>query len=104
MLLDKIQLTDATIIKLPNSGGYLLRNWLIKSNDKINNGKIEIFIKSTKMNSSTGHSGATSLPPIGDSFMYTETSSSNNGNGAFVSFERTHIIQTSSITFYYNRF
>ena len=45
-----------------------------------------------------------SLPPIGDSFMYTETSSNNHGNNVFVSFERTDFIQITKITFYYNRF
>ena len=65
---------------------------------------IQIFIKSTKTISPTGYSGATSLPPIGNSFMYIETSSSNHGNNVFVSFERTDVIQISNITFYYNRF
>ena len=36
--------------------------------------------------------------------MYIETSSNNNGNNVFVSWERTDIIQTTNITFYYNRF
>ena len=61
-------------------------------------------MKSTKTNSPTGHSGATSLPPIGNSFMYIETSTNNHGNKVFVSFERTDIIQISKISFYYNRF
>ena len=61
-------------------------------------------MKSTKTNSPTGNSGATTLPPIGDSFMYLETSSKNHGNNVFCSFERTDIIQISNITFYYNRF
>ena len=102
---DKTQITDTTIIKYPNTGGYLLQNWVIKCNDKNNNGKIQNFIKSTTKNSPTGHSGAMSLPPIGDSFMYIETSSNNHGHErVFVSFERTDIIQISNITFYYNRF
>ena len=101
---DKIQLTDTTIIKSPNSGGYLLQNWNIKCNDKNNNGKISNFIKTTKTKSPTGDSGATNLPPIGSAFMYIETSSSNNGNNVFVSWERTDIIQITDITFYYNRF
>ena len=66
---NKILLTDITIIKLPNSGGYLLQNWNIKCNDKNNNGKIQNFIKSTKSSSPTGNNGAESLPPIGNSFM-----------------------------------
>ena len=101
---DRIQITDTTIIKYPNTGGYLLQNWVIKCNDKNNNGKIQNFIKSTKTNSPTGDSGATSLPPIGDAFMYIETSSGNHGDNIFVSFERTDIIQITNITFYYNRF
>ena len=101
---DKIQITDTTIIKYPNTGGYLLQNWIINCNDKNNNGKIQNFIKSTKTNSPAGFSGATILPPIGNSFMYIETSSNNHGNNVFVSFERTDIIQISNITFYYNRF
>ena len=65
---------------------------------------IKSFIKSTRTKSPTGYSGATSLPPIGNSFMYNETSSNNHGNKVFVSFERTDKIQISNITFYYNRF
>ena len=76
----------------------------LKCNDKNNNGKIQNFIRSFKTNSPTDDSGATSLPPIGDSFMYIETSSDNNGENVFVSFKRTDIIQISNITFYYNRF
>ena len=67
---DKIQITDITIIKYPNTGGHLLQNWVIKYNDKNNNAKIQNFIGSTRANSPTGFSGATSLPPIGNSFMY----------------------------------
>ena len=73
-------------------------------NDKNNNGKIQNFIKSTKTFSPTGFSGATSLHPIGISFMYTEASSKKRGNNVFFSSERTDIIQLSNITFYYNRF
>ena len=31
---DKLQNIDTTIIKYPNTGGYLLQNWVIKCNDK----------------------------------------------------------------------
>ena len=99
---DKFQLTDITVMKADNTGGYLLPYWEIICNDKINNGKIQNLIKSTKSNSPTGNSGATSLPLIGDSFLYVETN--NNGNNVFASFERTDIIQITNITFYYNRF
>ena len=61
-------------------------------------------MKSTKTNSPTSYSGTMSLPLIGDSFMYIETSSNNHGNIGFVGFERTDIIQISNKTFYYNRF
>ena len=99
----KIQITDTTIIKYPNTGGCLLQNWVINCNDKDNNGKIQSFIKSTKTNYPTGYSGATSLPPKGNGFMLIETSSNNHGNNVFVTFERTVFSQISNITFYYNR-
>ena len=100
----KIQLTDTTIMKSGNGGGYLLPSWRIFCNDKNNNGKIPNFIKSTKSSSPTGDSGATSLPPVGSASLYIETSSNNNGKNVFVSFERRDIIQITNITFYYNRF
>ena len=101
---NKIQLTDTTIIKTGNSGGYLLPSWRIFCNDKNNNGKITNFVRATKTNSPTGDSGATSIPPIGTAFMYIETSSNNHGSNVFVSWERTDIIQISNITFYHNRY
>ena len=48
---DKIQITDTTIIKSPNTRGYLLQQWNIKCNDKNNSGKLHIFIKSTRKQS-----------------------------------------------------
>ena len=36
---DKKQITDTTITKAPNMGGYLLQNWNIICNDKNGNGK-----------------------------------------------------------------
>ena len=100
---DRIQITVTTEIKYPNTGGYLLQNWVIKCNDK-KNSKIQNFNKSTKANSPTGYSGATSLPPISNALMYIETLSKNHGNNVFVSFERTDNIQFINITFYYHRF
>ena len=70
----KIKITVESFNKYQNSGGYLLQNWLKKCNDENNNGKIQKLIKSTETNSPSSHSGATSLPPIGDSFMYIKTS------------------------------
>ena len=102
---NKIQITDLTTMKSGNTGGYVLPYWKIICNDKNNNGKIQNLIKSTKTNSPTGNSGATSPPPIGDAFMYIQTSSNNFGSiNVFVSWERTDIIQITNITFYYNRF
>ena len=91
-------------MKSGNTGPNLLPYWKIICNGKNNNGKITNFIKSTKSNSPTGDSGATSLPPIGNAFMYIETSSGNHGNKIFCSFERTDIIQITNITVYFNRF
>ena len=51
----------------------------MKCNDKNNNGKIQNFIKSSKTNSPTGDSGSTLIPPIGNAFMYIETSGGNYG-------------------------
>ena len=101
---DKIQITDTTEMKYPNIGSDLLQKWNIKCNNKNNQSRITDFIKSTRTNSPTGHSGATITPPIGNAFMYIETSSNNHGSNVFVSWERTDIIQISNITFYYNRF
>ena len=101
---DEIQSTDTTKIKYRTSGGYSLQHWNIKCNDTINNGKKPNFIKSTETSSPTSHSRAISLPPTGDSFLYEEIGSGNNGNRMFVSFERTDIIQISNIAFLYNRY
>ena len=74
------------------------------NSNKNNETKMGKFLKSTKTSGPTSYTGATSLPPIGDNFMYSETSSINHGNNFFVSFERTDIIQISNIIFFYNRF
>ena len=101
---NKIQIIEMTETKYPNTGGYLLQKWFIICNDINNNGKIQNFIKSSKTSSPTTNAGAISLPPIGTSFMYIETSGGNHGDDTFVSFERTDIIKITNITFYYNRF
>ena len=101
---DKIHLIDVTENKCPNIGISFLPKWKIKNLNKINGAKLGNFLKSTRTNSPTGYSGATSLPPIGNSFMYIETSSNNHGNNVFVSWERLDIIQVTNITFYYDRF
>ena len=101
---NKIVLSDTTIIKFSNNGDSLLPNWRLSCNDRNNNGNVQNFFKSTKTNSPTGNSGATVIPPIGDSFMYIECSGNNFGSNVFCSWERIDIIQISNITFYYNRF
>ena len=103
---NKTSITDITEIKFPNSGDALLQKWKIYCNNKKIQSRINDFIKTTKTNSPSSYSGAgaTSLPPIGSSFMYIETSSNNHGLNVFVSWERTDIIQISKITFYYIRF
>ena len=97
---DKVQFIDTTFIKTGNIGANLLPNWKINCNDKNNDGKLTTFIRSTKTSSPTGNSGATSAPPIGDGFLYIETSSNNHGVNVFCSFERTDIIHITSITFF----
>ena len=84
----KRKITDTTIIKAPNTEEYLLQQWNIKCNDKNKDGSIQNFNKTTKTNSPTEDSGATSLPPIGDSCMHLEASSNNHGFNVFVSFEQ----------------
>ena len=77
----------------------------MKWNDRNKKGKIQNSKNSTKSSEPTGQLGATSLPPIGDSLMYIETSQNNSGiENIFVSFERTDLIQTSNISFYHYSF
>ena len=97
---DRIHITETTKINYPNSGGDLLKQWTKNCNDKNKNGKTQNFLKLTKSSSPTGYSGATSLPPIGHSFLNIETSQINPGREiVFVSFDRTVIVETSNITF-----
>ena len=77
------------------------KNGFLTANDKNNSGKIQNFIRSTKTISGTANSGAGSLPPIGNSFMYIETSSANQVHERiFVSWERTNILKITNIKFY----
>ena len=102
---DKIQITDTTETKFPNIGSDSLQKWNINCNNKINDSKVGKFIKSTITNSPTGHSGATSLPPIGDKFMYMETSSKVHGQKRVcVRIEWTDFIKISIITLFFKRF
>ena len=101
---EKNYITDLTEMRAPNNGLYLLQNWVILCKDRNNNSKINNFIKSTKTQSSTEDSGATALPPVGNSFMYLETSGVNHGEGTYAILTRTDIIQVTNISFYYNRY
>ena len=104
---NKTQIIDTTKLFFPNTGTDLLQNWKIICNNRLGEGSPSDFLKSTKTNSPTSQSGATSLPPIGTCFMYIETiakSRNSTNDNVFVSFERTDIIHISNITFYYNRF
>ena len=104
---NKTQIIDTTKIIFPNTGHDLLQNWKIVVNNGNGEGTPFEFIKSTKTKSPTPQSGAETLSPIGDSFMYIETSANNHitaNDNVFVSFERTDIIHISNITFYHNRF
>ena len=71
---DKIPITDITFLRNSNTGGYILHLWKTYCNGKNGGSKISNFIKATESKSSTNHSGATSLPPIGKSFLFIETS------------------------------
>ena len=101
---NKIHIMDTTEIRYPNTGSDLLQKWNIKCNNRNNQSILSDFVKSTKTTSPTNDSGATDLPPIGNSFMYIETSSNNHGDYVYVTWERTDIIQITNISFYYNRF
>ena len=65
---DKIQILDTRTIKYPNTGGYLFQSWIINCNGGNDAGKIQNIMKSSKTNSPTCYSGATSLPAISDIF------------------------------------
>ena len=104
---NKIKITDVTKILFPNTGHDLLPKWRIVCNNRFNSSIPSDFIKSTITNSPTGQAGATVIPPIGNAFMYIETSGNNHNDvedNVFVSIERTDIINISNISFYYNRF
>ena len=100
----KLHNTDTTIIGAPNTGKDLLQRWNINCNDKNSNSQIGNFVKSTKRNSPTDESGATVLTPMGNSFMYIETSSDDITKTANVILKRTDVIQITNFSFSYNRF
>ena len=103
---NKTQIIDTTKLIFPNTGTDLLQKWKNNCNNRFGDGLPSDFAESTKTNSHTGNSGATSLPPIGTCFMFIETIANNHNSSndsVLVSFERTDIIHISNIKFYYNR-
>ena len=93
--------TDITEIRNLNTGQMLLKNWMLRCLNKTYTANIITFPKSTTNTSPTAESGASTIPQIGWSFMYVETSSNNHGaNHIMVSWERTDIIHISNINFY----
>ena len=102
---EKVNITDITDMRNPNAGPSFLQKLKLKCLNKNYNAKINTFLKSTTSSSPTAQSGASSIPPIGWSFMYIESSGNNHGaNHVMVSWERTDIIHISNMKFYYNRF
>ena len=83
---DKIQFTDTTIFKNPNSGGFLLQKWNINCNNKKIDCEIQSFVRSRETSSPKGNSGATSLPPIRNLFMYIGASQNISGEEIFFLF------------------
>ena len=100
----KYKLQIQRIKKYSNQGGYLLQQWNMKCNDKINRGKILSFRKSSELNTPTGSTRPTCPSPIGDSFLYVETSSNIHGTNVYFSFERTDILQLSEVSFCYKKY
>ena len=99
-----MQITDTIVTKTGNVGGFLLSLWKRECKDRNNKAKISNFIGATKSCSSTSNTEASTMHPMGDSFMYIETSGNNYGQNAFVSFQRIYIMQISHTTFFDNRF
>ena len=92
-------------MKKPNSGRDLFQLWIINCADINNNSKTDKFSNFTKTPYPTQDSGATSMTPNSNSFMYIVTSSGNHGvNNLFVSFEGGEITNFITITFYYIRY
>ena len=77
---NKLSINDITEIKFSYSGIDSSQEWNNYCKKKVNQSRINDFIKSTRSHSPAGVSGATSTPPIGNAFMYSETSGNNSGN------------------------
>ena len=66
---DKIQSIDVLEIRWPIVAQDMLSRWISKSLNKVGGSKLRNFLESAKTSSPTSHSGATSIPPIGNSSM-----------------------------------
>ena len=99
LFINKQTIVHRTVMKYPAECGNLLQHWNINCDDKINRGKTSIFINLSASVTPAGCTRATGVPPIDDSFMYTETNSNVSGPKVYCSFERSDNIQTIKITF-----
>ena len=102
---DKRNIIDITEMRSPISGQSLLQKWILKCVNNNYNAKINTFLKSTTNTSPTSESGASSITPIGWSFMCVESSGNNHGaDHISVSWDRSDNIHISNIKNYYNSF
>ena len=74
---NKTQIIDLTKIIYPNTD--FLQNWKIVCNINLNGRKPSDFLKSSQSSTPTGITGANVAPPIGNAFMYIESSSLIHG-------------------------
>ena len=82
----------------------MLQQWITNYYDKNSSSILQTFEESPKASTSTTNTGATSLPPIGDSFMFVEKSGINFGQNSSGSFERTDFIQISNVSSFITAF
>ena len=87
----KVHFTNTTVFKVPNQRFELQQSWNNRCDDRNNNGKVAILIK-TKISSPTGKLEATLLRP-GLAFWYAESGGADYGDSTvFFSIERKDII------------
>ena len=80
MIKYKIQIQQELIILINED---FLQQRIIKCIGKNNKTKLQNFVKSSKTNTPIPRAGATNLTPIGESFMYFETSADDYGRNVF---------------------
>ena len=79
----KEQIFDIAIINYPQSDGYLLKKTKKECYDKSSSRKLQNFVKSAKTAGPSGNTGATTLPWIGDWFLYIKTNCNQFGEVVF---------------------